>query len=216
LRIGITERGDAGLDQSWIAKAKEYDGVIAITKAPHLLPELPGNVIVHCTITGLGGSKYEPGVAKPEVTLKAYERLVNKYGALRIVLRIDPIIPTTKGTDIAYSIWQHNVSRVRISFLDMYSHVVERGFPRLWEGLHAPLETRIKIWEHLNRPEVCGEPGMKCTGCVSELDMKVLGLTGVLSPGGRQRSACACAAEKTEMLSRRGQCAHGCIYCYWK
>ena len=32
MKIGITERGDAGLDYAWVAKLNQMDGVILITK----------------------------------------------------------------------------------------------------------------------------------------------------------------------------------------
>jgi hypothetical protein len=69
--IGITERGDAGLDLGWLPWVREGKPAILITKDPGtLLKELmlqgkeypPGkfNVIIHTTITGLGGSVFEP------------------------------------------------------------------------------------------------------------------------------------------------------------
>ncbi|MDO9099009.1 MAG: hypothetical protein Q7U60_12935, partial [Candidatus Methanoperedens sp.] len=65
--IGITERGDAGLDFSW---EKEYerlgcDGVILITKhlSPQFIERAKGyNSIVHATITGHGGTVIEQNV----------------------------------------------------------------------------------------------------------------------------------------------------------
>ena len=65
--IGITERGDAALDMSWenwvfvqrrpailISKnpMKLYDEVSKLSDSYNFQP----NIIVHCTITGLGGT----------------------------------------------------------------------------------------------------------------------------------------------------------------
>ena len=46
LKIGITERGDGGLDQSWRKSLADHvvDGAIIITKAPQLIQELPGRL----------------------------------------------------------------------------------------------------------------------------------------------------------------------------
>ena len=76
-QIGITERGDAYIDkydwQKWVFE--EQKPAILITKNPMgILKEFPelfikdnnsnlkGNVILHATITGLGGTPFEPNV----------------------------------------------------------------------------------------------------------------------------------------------------------
>lgn len=219
MRIGITERGDAGLDPSWIAN--DCDGVIAITKAPHkLISPLPENTIVHCTITGYGGTFIEPGVASPEITLESYNRLVDQYGGERIVLRIDPIIPSTKGIETAKAIFAKRRGRVRISFIDAYDHVRERfaehGIEIPWKGVHAPLETRKKYLEEFPDVEICGEPDLVCTGCVSKKDLAVLGLYSKSDKKAKQRPYCNCLAIKKELFVYRKPCEHKCIYCYWK
>jgi hypothetical protein len=146
------------------------------------------NIIIHATITGFGGSKLEPNVPKPEFAFIGLEVLLEKfknhYPLDRIVLRVDPIIPTPKGFEIAKKIIDKGkalgIKRIRISFLDNYPHVKERftlaNIPQLKYDFHAPLEDRIKIWEDLGKPEVCGEPGIQCTGCISKLDCEVLGV----------------------------------------
>jgi DNA repair photolyase len=224
MKIGITERGDGGLSIVTVLSALAsslVDGAIVVTKAAHKLLsyDLPANVIVHCTITGWGGTWLEPGVAWTSETLAAYHTLVAKYGGERVVLRVDPILPTKEGMNEARRITQQAEGRIRVSFLDGYPHVRARMSPYRelpWEGLHAPLELRKTYLSELPaHTEVCGEPGLPCTGCVSKRDLDAMGLAGG-HLGGRQRSSCCCLAEKTELLSVRGQCPHGCLYCYWK
>lgn len=227
MKVGITERGDAGLDLSWLDKVKDgkVDGCIAITKAPSKLVDLdiPDNIVIHCTITGLGGSIYEPNVKEPSETIEAYLSLVQKYGGERVVLRIDPIIMGAAIHPTAVA--EHTKGRVRISFLDMYSHVLSRlekanaHIPH--ETFHAPIEARYEIVESLTEtlgfpPEICGEPGFPCTGCVSERDLLAMGIMEKGTPGGRQRSTCCCLAEKVELLKNKHPCKHNCLYCYWK
>lgn len=236
MRIGITERGDGGLDQSWRVKLhkKEVDGAIVITKAPHLIESIPDNVVLHCTITGFGGFWPEPNVINPGTAIEAYYKLINKYGGERVVLRIDPIIPYWGWESVAIAIKEKFArGRVRISFLDLYNHVKQKlkdnwaikdSSPDMWDfmhkdaPLHAPLTKRFSIWESMGKPEVCGEPNMECTGCVSERDVIAMGLNPLnLSGGkGKQRSACKCIAEKTELLTNKKRCLHGCLYCYWQ
>lgn len=230
--IGITERGDAALDGHWRAMLPNVDGVILITKAPHLIDWVPSNGILHCTITGYGGTKLEPGVADYRTTIDAYLEWVKKIGSERCVLRVDPIVPTPKGIARAQEILRFAVGRVRISFLDMYPHVETRfknarlPVPDFYykDGrlqLHAPLEIRQQAlcqlrttWDNL---EICAEPGMDCAGCVSVKDLAAMGLSVTVDPGkSQQRKHCHCLAIKRELLDRKGQCSHCCAYCYWR
>ncbi len=59
IKIGITERNDAGLDFSWYEKRNNYNGLILITKKlsdEFIEKVMDTNCIVHTTITGLGSS----------------------------------------------------------------------------------------------------------------------------------------------------------------
>jgi DNA repair photolyase len=232
MKIGITERGDAALDLDWLLalQFKTVEGVIVITKDPSKLLgiDLPKNVIVHCTITGLG-SFWEPNVPQTMSAVRSYQELVSIYGGDRVVLRIDPIIPYMPFKERPMSVLKFRKGRVRISFLDMYPHVRRRyldisgqEFP-LWKGLHAPFTERndvLRKMEESGPIEVCGEPDFPCTGCVSKLDLVAMGLEDPISakryPEKGQRSYCPCLAVKKELLTNRHPCAHGCIYCYWK
>lgn len=225
MRIGITERGDGGIDQSWLKRMDQVDGAIIITKAPHLinLETLPGNTVVHCTITGLGGSFIEPGVCKTGDAIESWTRIKEEIGPERTVLRVDPIIPRYWNVQERVIRCASPEDRVRISFVDMYSHVKRRfqkhGIDIGQADLHSDIVVRERIVHEIGRwsLEICGEPGLGCTGCVSGRDLAAMGITE--SPSGRksmQRPSCCCIAEKVELLSSRHSCRHGCLYCYWK
>lgn len=229
VRIGVTERGDAGLDFAWMNKTASFDGMILITK--HLSfgfieQAAKVNAIVHATITGHGGTIYEPKVPPLVISKQLFQKLVDKIGPEKVVLRIDPIIPTDSGIAKAIFVYQQlheNMSkktRVRISFMDNYEYVKKRftnaGLKPLDYYFHAPIELREKIASYFPDAEICGEPGMKCLGCVSENDLNVLNIKGEPKIGGWQREECKCLAYKIEMLSNKRQCRGGCIYCYWK
>lgn len=231
--IGITERGDGALDyDEAIYKAHKLDvkGIIFITKHPmmleHKLATKPPNVpfIVHCTITGFGGEPIEPNVPKAELALKGYHGLVDAYGKNNVILRVDPLLLYDK----AMPILREAEGRVRISFVDGYPHVRERFnnrckeyLPLLPSSFHFPLAARQEVAQKVHTllgypPEICGEPDMSCTGCVSDLDLQALGIGKTTSNTSHQRNACRCLAQKTELLSRRHPCPHNCAYCYWK
>ena len=142
IRIGITERGDAGLQFDEVVKQynnKNIDGVILITKQPSILLERIDelkqlNFILHCTITGYSSSVYgfilEPKVPATEKEFDAYLKLGEIFGFEKIVLRIDPIIPIfpfLKFTHYLLEMYPSNISktkpRIRISFIDVYNHI---------------------------------------------------------------------------------------------
>ena len=232
VRIGITERGDAGLDFAWMNKVNGNDGVILITK--HLSygfieQAAKINAVIHATITGHGGTIYEPKVPPLFLSKQMFKKLVDKIDPGRIVLRIDPIIPTDSGIAKAIYVYQElyenmgKKTRVRISFMDNYEHVKQRfinvGLKPLDYYFHAPIELRQKIASYFPDAEICGEPGMECIGCVSKKDLEILRIdTTKVDPkiGGFQREECKCLTCKIEMLDNKRQCKSGCIYCYWK
>lgn len=235
MQIGITERGDGGLEIERVLKAlttKQVDGAIIITKFPHLLrdKQLPSNTVIHCTITGYGGTSLEPGVDHWRKNTIQYWYLVEQYGPERVVLRVDPIIPTQEGLQLALDVLQAQVSRVRFSFLDLYPHVCRRlasaeyaPIKKLYDNqLHAPLHIRQaclqQIQEVVTDLQICGEPGIRCTGCVAHRDIKAMGLIGVPADlkQGHIRPGCNCLVAKTELLTNRHPCAAKCLYCYWK
>jgi DNA repair photolyase len=234
IKIGVTERGDAGLNFAWINKARDCNGVILITKhlSYNFIDEVARvNSIVHATITGLGGSIYEPNVPNLSVSKLYFDKLIEKIGHERVILRIDPIIPTEDGIAKAINVYEQihvkggKRTRVRISFMDNYPHVKERfkrlGLNPLPYDFHSPLELRKKIASYFPDAEICGEPGFQCIGCVSEKDLKVLNINAPPLRGydrirSFQRPECKCLTYKTEILTKRGRCDHQCIYCYWK
>ena len=97
--IGITERGDAALHPGWRPWVNSGSPAILITKDPgrlaeQLTPDM--NVIVHCTITGFGGTVVEPGAPTEAQAFLGVKRVVEVLGLERVVLRIDPVIPTER------------------------------------------------------------------------------------------------------------------------
>ena len=234
VKIGITEKGDAGLDFSWMRTAKDYDGIILITKhlSHRFIEEVTRiNCIVHVTITGLGGTIYEPQVPSLIMSKLYFDLLVKTLGPEKIVLRIDPIIPTDSEIAKAINVYEQihikggKRTRVRISFMDNYPHVKERfvvaGLKPLDYSFHASIDLRKKIASYFPDAEICGEPGFKCIGCVSDKDLKILNIEAPPLQGydrvkAVQRPECTCLMYKTEMLKTRGRCDHMCLYCYWK
>lgn len=263
VQVGITERGDAALNTGWKKWVENGQPAILITKNVIKLIEenkqllLKGNVIIHATITGLGGTRWEPNVPNYKKILEFLEKQI-RYGfpKERLVIRCDPIFIPFMTPFIAQELlipepYNYNSIltkilnfaidnnlRYRISFFDYYPHVRERvkDLPQsiairklneMQPELHADILLRqgcldaiknyIKDHNSNLEVEVCGEPGLPCTGCLSKKDLDIFGIELDKDPEtGMQRPACACLGIKRELLDNKHPCAHGCLYCYWK
>lgn len=146
IKIGVTERGDAGWDLGWADKLDRVDGAIIITK--HLTPgcidkllsayDNGHKLILHCGCTGWGGTKIELGAPSYQDTLGRLVNLIDRgFPIGNCVLRIDPIFPTLRGLRRVEAVlaeadrlglFSHGEApiRVRISVLDEYRHVKQR------------------------------------------------------------------------------------------
>jgi len=223
-QIGVTEKADPTVNLKWIEWVKGGKPAILITKAPKMLSYLinkSDNIIVHCTITGLGGTKIEPYGVPFKESLKSYHELCDLMTPQRVVLRIDPIAYWERDKEVLKSIANEAEGRVRISFVDLYPHVINRftsNHVKLppYTSFHMPLDVRKDAWKELGYPEVCGEPGLSPTiPCVSEIDCAILGVESSPKLKG-QRPVCSCLANKVELCSPPPKCFYGCLYCYWK
>jgi DNA repair photolyase len=219
-QIGITEGADPTVNLKWQEWVNVGKPAILITKRPDLLyPMLTGkeNVIIHCTITGMGGSKIEPNIPEYNYELEYYHKFYELFGKDRVVLRIDPIMYPA-NMKVLKQIISKTIGRVRISFLDLYPHVIKRfkdnGIDIEQLNFHQPLGYRMKIWKQLGKPEICGEPDMPITPCVSIKDCKILHVNP-FKVEKHQRFVCHCLANKVE-LCKEHNCTYGCLYCYWK
>lgn len=142
MKIGITERGDAGINLAWLGKMDTVDGAVLITKnITEAFQEAVLNcekpVIVHCTCTGHGGTILEPNVPDYKTQLNNLKNLIDRgFPAERCVLRIDPVFPSEEGIKkvhevLAYFGFLHTgVDRIRVSVVDEYRHVKERYFEK--------------------------------------------------------------------------------------
>lgn len=211
MKIGTTERGDAGLDLSWVNKANDMDALVLSTKNPTdafcqavLRPEIKAKTILHITITGYGGTILEPNVPNPKAVLEKTKKLVaDGFPRTHIVIRVDPIIPTTKGIHKANQVMQDalmfDFTRFRISVIDMYPHVRDRfkaaklplpygddfaASPDQFTNVEAmlfPLKmagSEIFDTSEEIRIEACAEPMLRNTveqiGCISVRDIEIL------------------------------------------
>lgn len=152
MKIGITERGDAGINQLWTQKLEQVDGAVLITK--NITEPFKANVlkahntghklIVHCTCTGYGATALEPNVPEYRKQLDSLKDLIGRgFPAEQCVLRIDPIFPSEKGLKKVHEVIQYfmslntGVTRIRVSIVDEYKHVKERYRAKGWKPLYG-------------------------------------------------------------------------------
>ena len=244
MKIGITERGDATKDYSWLKYINAVDGAVLITKNVtdsfiDIIIPFRRKIILHATVTGYGGTKLEPNVMEWRKSIRRLEKLID-YGfpADHIVLRIDPIIPTEKGLALFSNVlregYRIGLRRFKISVIDMYPHVRERFLaencpPPFGDNFSASPEQFAAVDALVKklqdtypdaRIECCAEPQLKnpiTIGCVSNHDLYLLNLTPQEEENlGHQRKNCLCLPCKTELLQNKYRCPNGCLYCYWR
>ena len=246
MKIGVTERGDAGIDFSWYDKLDSVSGAIIITKKISdafidkiLTASKP--IILHCTCTGWGNTWVEPNVHDYKSQIDMLGNLLTKgFPPKNVVLRVDPIIPTTEGIEKACNVLKYasekvDIKRVRISVLDEYRHVKSRlqlaGHNSFYPGnsLYATKEMIDNVVSALTQfpfiYETCAEDFLSSksnqfmsVGCVSDIDLKIMGIdmpSGLLE-NMQNRRGCHCLSCKKELLTNKSQCPHKCIYCYWQ
>lgn len=249
--FGITENGDASLNYEWESKIREMDGSILITKKltgifkNKVIENMHLPFVIHVSCTGYGGTVLEPNLPTYQQTIQEISTLIHYAGfpAEKVVLRIDPIIPTGKGIKLFEDVVRYaqdivpEVKRIRISVMDMYPHVRAR-FEKA--GLRDPYEGGFQapgyMFNNLNWkirqlkddfPELmfesCAEtklPATEAVGCVSKRDYQILGLPEPADTKKGQRKNCLCVGEKKDMLPFKynqtgyNHC-YGCLYCYW-
>lgn len=231
-RIGITEAGDPVFNLSWQTWIRAGHPAILITKDPlklyDLLQGLPTDrIIVHCTITTLGGTVVEKNVPPTQRAIEGLDKFYQLLGREKTVLRIDPIFPYYEWTLDAIIDLVNNAKmidsnfRIRISFVDNYGFARERFIQAGLDmpiGFHYPLSKRKEIWRNLGHPEICGEPGIPGASCISARECTILGAIPAYT-NKEQRPACGCLANKYEILigkNSRKRCHHQCLYCYWR
>lgn len=221
--VGITEGADPTVHDGWVSWVKAGRAAVLVTKMPRLLlPRVSAedNVLVHCTITGLGGSVIEPNVDPTEVSLDYYHRFCRLLGSDRVVLRVDPIVYVDDDSvEALKALVAEAEGKVRISFVDAYPHVRIRfeaaGLAALQSSFHMDYAVRRRVYEALGRPEVCAEPGLPCIPCVGVKTCRVLGVKPSEARRG-QRYYCSCLSNKVELCYPPPKCTYGCLYCYWR
>jgi hypothetical protein len=192
-------------------------------------------LFVHCTITGMGATRLEPGSPPMERALFSLKELVEFVGLPeRIRVRFDPLVHLVFPDGRKYSnICQFKrvvelsgalgIPSIIVSWMQRYPKV-ERRLAARGIGIE-PVSRRLLKQETDYMKQVCTELGLSLLGCCApalqssrcingELlgRLHPLGLRCSQAKARGQRTLCKC----TESLDIGwySSCAHGCLYCY--
>ena len=195
-----------------------------------------GQVFVHWTITGLGGSFLEPNVPPPADQLALLEDIISHVGdRQRVQWRYDPLISARQGGErvgnvdldtfrsLAGPIARAGVAIVRTSFATMYRKVRRRLARAGIEVEEYDGEFRREFIGELGAAAAefgmelltCCEPGFPMQRCIDGELLTRLHPTNEPCRTERargQRELCGCTASLD--VGHYLPCPNRCLYCY--
>jgi hypothetical protein len=198
-------------------------------------------VYLHFTVTGLGGTRLEPGAPGPNEAAAQLAPLVALAGhPERVSLRFDPILSWREGRAVrsnlpffgrlAGAAADCGIHDVRMSFAQWYAKARRRAAARGFDFVDPPEDEKrdraaalaleagkrgLALWA-CSQPVLSGVEGIKPSACIDG------GLLERLHPSGEpasrrkdrsQRPGCLCT-ESRDIGSYTQACPHGCVYCY--
>lgn len=215
----------------------KHDGLpmqrILQTKVPKL---------IHFSITGLGGTKYEPNVMPYQKMLDKIKEYIDEgLDPNTVTVRIDPIVPGVTPRSAIEDIIKQAAEmgvHIRFSVMDKYSSTMKfmqnlgydyskyydvtnsQNRDANYSTIKAIAEFVINTAKKYGIKEVstCAEnidlPGVKKEACLSVSAVNNMLGTDLDLPQGRQRDSCTCYGGKVDMLAYSDKCLSGCAYCY--
>jgi len=195
-----------------------------------------GQVFIHWTVTGLGGTFLEPNVPRAQDQLRLIDDIVAYVGSPeRIHWRYDPLVSAEQaGTRVgnasvasflplAESFARAGVTVARTSFVTMYRKVVRRlAAAGVAIREFAPEERRRLIVQLSDaaaglgmRIETCCEPGFPMGRCVDGELLRELHPDREpcrVERARDQRELCGCTVSLD--IGRYLPCPNRCLYCY--
>jgi len=223
-----------------VRRSRKLEAIVFWTKDPRNLvthPDLRAVLadypaIVQFTLTGLGGTDWEPRVPPPYTLADTLAQLADILPRGAVLWRFDPILLTADLQDrfdaarALLTTALGPLTEVTVSFVDAYRKVIRRlaaegrALPQ-----SAPHEQREIVRRLVDRsglhiraccePALVGVPHVLPARCVDgERFDRLYGTSfGRLPKDAAQREACGCVLS-TDIGAYTQACAHGCRYCY--
>jgi DNA repair photolyase len=192
-------------------------------------------IYVHLTVTGLGGTAFEPGIPPWEETVGMLGEVVDlARSPERVCWRFDPILEAERNGEefsnlpyfprLAQAIEPFGIKQVKVSWVSPYKKVTARMAKTGWRLIQKTAEEKRR--QALFLEEVCRQFGFSLTFCAMEgfsvsrcLDGERLarlhpeGLACSPEKARGQRELCGCT-KSLDIGWYTDRCRHGCIYCY--
>ena len=200
-----------------------------------------GQLYLHFTVTGLGGTDLEPGVAPADVALSQLEGLVEVVGdPRRVSLRVDPIVFWREGAAVRSNLaFVETAARraaeaglvdLRFSIAQWYTKAKNRAARRRFpfvdpadeKKFRAALTVAAAAEAHGLTLSVCSQAfvaagaGIRPSACIDGRrlsDLHPRQEPAVLRKDRTQRPDCLCT-ESVDIGSYAQSCPHSCVYCY--
>jgi len=190
---------------------------------------------IHYTITGMGGTVFEPTIPSEKILFKDLEKVIGFVGSPeRIAIRFDPILHVRfpDGTDfsnvhkfekIAKVASEAGITVMKFSWMQEYNKVLGRLRARKIYPVSMSRERRVKELEELKK--IASEYNLRLEGCCTEETEVSRCIDGYLfnrlHPDGLvcstkkargQRKLCGCT--ESWDIGWYFPCPNGCLYCY--
>lgn len=228
----------SGKDFAGLYLITKHDGLPMLKLLQTKIPKL-----IHFSITGLGGTKYEPGVMKYNDLLDRIEDYIKQgLDPNSVTIRIDPIVPgVTTKEDIENIVKRASImgiKRIRFSVMDAYPstkaamsklgydfnmHYGNNFFANK-EYIDDICNFMLSLKDKYNITlgtcaEAIARKGISKEGCLSVGAVNSMLGTSIEDKGtdnNNQRKLCTCYGGKIDALQYNNKCASHCVYCYAK
>lgn len=200
-----------------------------------------GQLYLHFTVTGLGGTDLEPGVPPAGVALSQIEGLVEVAGdPRRVSLRVDPVVFWREDEALRTNLpfvetaarraAEAGLSDLRFSIAQWYVKAKNRAARRRFRFVDPPDDEKLRAARtvaavaeaHGLTPSVCSQTfiaagaGIRPSACIDGRRLSSLhprAEPAVARKDRTQRPDCRCT-ESVDIGSYAQRCPHSCVYCY--
>ncbi len=192
-------------------------------------------VVIHFTITGMGGGMFEPKIPHWKEAVQMIDRLLELVGdPQRIYWRFDPILEV-EGNGRHFSNFDYfeflagpiasfGVKSCRVSWVSPYKKVQNRLAGKGWSLVKRSIQERkaqanllAEIARHYGMSlYFCSMEGFPISACIDGEALNRMHPEGLSCSKERakgQRPLCGCTAS-LDLGWYSLKCGHGCLYCY--
>ena len=232
LKEKISEIHSAGELQALVIWTKNPANLLLDPGLNRLIVSLP-LVYIHLTITGLGGTRIEPGIPPAEETLRMLPELIKTVKSPdRVTWRFDPLLRLYDGEcghsniylfrKLAREVSSAGIKTCRTSWLCVYGKVknrVEKSGCSLYDSAPAERAREALLLEREAAKtgitiQYCASPGFPRSRCIDGALLNTLHPSGASAKRARgQRALCGCT-ESLDIGSYSMKCGNACLYCY--